>query len=199
MNQQTQDFLLAKHTASFTGHRPNKLGGYDMNNPINVRARMEIFRLVQWLVEVKNVYRFYTGGALGWDQLAFWAIEKVRRIHPHIENMLAIPYRDQPNIWRDKSAVETYYKMIETATKVFYVDEEPHYGVKNSEHGRYDIRKLQRRNDFMVDKGKYLIAGYDGSKGGTQNCFNYARMRRRIIYQINPKENFNLKVWDYAE
>lgn len=198
-NDMVRELLLAKNTASFTGHRPSKLGGYDMKDTFNMQCRMEIYRLVQWLVESKNVYRFISGGALGWDQLAFWAVEKLRHKYPHIENIVAVPFADQPLVWKDKESKDLYYQMLNTATKVVYVDTEPHYGTKGSEHGRYDIRKLEKRNIYMVDKSRYLIAGFNGSSGGTKNCMKYARTRRRIVYQINPNKNFELKVWDYEE
>lgn len=190
------EYRLIRHTACFTGHRPEKLGGYDMHDPTNIRARNEIYRLIVWLYENKEVYRFISGGALGWDQLSFWAVEKARRTYPQIENIVAVPFKDQPNVWKSRSAKKLYSNMIDMASEVIYVDEELHFGVKNTKVGKYHIKKMNKRNTYMVHNSEYVIAGYDGSSGGTHNCINEARMRNRIIYRINPANNFSLEVWD---
>lgn len=40
----------------------------------------------------------------------------------------------------------------------------------------------------MTDKADLVIALYDGTKGGTKNCVDYAKKRNKEILIINPKE-----------
>jgi uncharacterized phage-like protein YoqJ len=45
----------------------------------------------------------------------------------------------------------------------------------------------QRRNEYMVDNADMVIAFWDGStSGGTFNCVEYAKRKKKEIYQINP-------------
>lgn len=46
----------------------------------------------------------------------------------------------------------------------------------------------QRRNEWMVDNSDQLLAVWDGSKGGTANCVNYALKKGIPIFRIDPKE-----------
>ena len=47
---------------------------------------------------------------------------------------------------------------------------------------------MQKRNEEMVDRCDLLIGVWDGSKGGTYNCINYAIDHGREIVRINPTE-----------
>ena len=40
----------------------------------------------------------------------------------------------------------------------------------------------------MVDNSDIIIAVWDGTKGGTYNCVQYAKKKNKEIIQINPKE-----------
>jgi len=46
---------------------------------------------------------------------------------------------------------------------------------------------MQKRNEWMVDHSDYVIAVWDGSKGGTGNCVKYAIKQEKEILQLNPK------------
>lgn len=54
----------------FTGHRPERLGGY-FPNPIQARVKDSLRKAVQKAVQ-ENIENFISGGALGVDQ---WAAE----------------------------------------------------------------------------------------------------------------------------
>jgi uncharacterized phage-like protein YoqJ len=45
----------------------------------------------------------------------------------------------------------------------------------------------------MVDNSKVVISFFDGSKGGTRNCLDYALSKNRTIYQINPSLELQIK------
>lgn len=44
----------------------------------------------------------------------------------------------------------------------------------------------QKRNEWMVDNSEIVVAVWDGTKGGTFNCVNYAKKKKMPIYRIDP-------------
>jgi uncharacterized phage-like protein YoqJ len=44
---------------------------------------------------------------------------------------------------------------------------------------------MQIRNEWMVDRCDKLIAVWDGSKGGTGNCVDYAKSVNKDIFRID--------------
>ena len=50
-----------ERSCSFTGHRPNKLGGYDWYDPKNIAITKEIRKTVIHLIVNKNINTFIFG------------------------------------------------------------------------------------------------------------------------------------------
>ena len=178
---------------SFTGHRPNNknMGGYDWNSIKNEKIRKAIFRDIVYLINDSEdkEFRFITGGALGVDQFAFNVVDNIT-FHTalNIINELAIPFKDQPNAWFKQEDKDRYSYQVSKADVVTYVDETDGYIKMTTPQGRYNPYKLQIRNEYMVDNADVVIAVWDGSKGGTCNCVNYAKKIGKNIIQINPKD-----------
>ena len=59
-----------------------------------------------------------------------------------------------------------------------YVD-----GKKKGEKNSYHIR-----NEYMVDRSRYLLAVWNGRGGGTGTTIKYAQSKRREIIHINPND-----------
>lgn len=38
----------------------------------------------------------------------------------------------------------------------------------------------QKRNEWMVDQGTHILAYWDGSSGGTKNCLDYNRRKKKL-------------------
>jgi uncharacterized phage-like protein YoqJ len=156
---------------SFCGHRPNKIGGYKLPNPMYV----DICRDIDWLLRELNPDKVITGMALGVDQWAAYIAYKLK-----IPFIAAIPFEGQELAWPGQSQ-RTYNILRKLADKEVIVSE-----------GGYSAEKMQTRNKWMVDHCNTLIAIFDGSKGGTGNCVNYAQSINKNIYLIDPakfKEN----------
>ena len=49
----------------------------------------------------------------------------------------------------------------------------------------YDVSIYQRRNERMVDLSDMVAAFFDGSRGGTANCVDYARSIGKMIIMFN--------------
>ena len=173
---------------SFTGHRPNKLrGGYNVNSLNNLILAKETERIIVRLIEENGVNVFYTGGALGFDTIAFLVIERLRRKgYEHLKNILAVPFFNQDSNWLPGS-VELYRNMKEVAQEVVYVDELPQYKIPRIPTKIYDPAKMQKRNEYMVDQSKFVIGAWNGTSGGTRNCLRYAEKLSKEIILIDKK------------
>ena len=148
-----------------TGHRPDKLGGYDFYNPVRVWIREQ---LRHKLIAHKPSY-IISGMALGVDQ--DWAHVGLEQGIPFLA---AIPFVGQESAWPAES--KRYYKELLACANWLQVVSD----------GGYAAWKMQRRNEWMVDHCDLLIAVWDGSSGGTGNCVRYAKKVNRPYERIDP-------------
>jgi uncharacterized phage-like protein YoqJ len=151
---------------AFSGHRPDKIGGYKLPNPTYIHICTQIESLLKELKPEKVI----SGMALGVDQ---WAAFIAHRLG--IPFLAAIPFVGQEGKWPEKSQA-IYRKLLNLASEQVIVSEGP-----------YSATKLQTRNEWMTDHCDQLIAVWDGSYGGTSNCINYANSINREIIYINPR------------
>ena len=152
---------------AFTGHRPEKLGGYGPN-PVQDRVRAEI----RYVLETWRPEAAISGMALGVDQ---WAAEIC--VNMEIPFTAAVPFETQESAWPNESQ-QHYRDLLFKANKILVVSP-----------GRYYAAwKMQKRNEWMVDHCDRLLAVWDGSTGGTYNCVSYARSVGKYVHVLNPKE-----------
>lgn len=179
-------------TICFTGHRPSKLGGYDINGKNYNKLKDKIRNIILNIMNDSDDkdFKFITGGALGVDQIAFDILSYGRELSNtnKITLEIAVPFKDQPIKWFNQTDVKRYKGQLEDADKVTYVDKIDKYKIKGYEEDRYYPAKMQKRNEYMVDNSDIVIAVWDGSKGGTCNCVQYAKKLGKEIIYINPKE-----------
>ena len=143
---------------AFTGHRPDKLGGYKLPNPIYNSVCKQI---ESNLLELKPDTTI-SGMALGIDQWAAYICFKLK-----IPFIAAVPFKGQEKAWPMSSQI-TYHQLLKKASEQVIVCE-----------GSYSAVKMQTRSQWMVDRCNILLAVYDGSGGGTANCINYAKSLRK--------------------
>lgn len=154
-------------TVAFTGHRPDKLGfEYDYEGPYSEYLFQEIGCILKDIKPTKGI----VGMALGVDTIA--ALEC---LYQGIPVTAAIPFKGQESRWPEKSQ-EIYKKILahKLVTPVYVCEPGYHY------------RKMQIRNEWMVDRCDVLIAVWDETEGGTFNCIKYADKKKQIIY-IDPR------------
>lgn len=176
-----------------TGHRPSNpnLGGYNWNSDKNQRIMLKLYQTVEDILKENpdEIVNCIEGGALGIDQMFFRSCELLRERYPgRITLEIAIPFKDQPNKWFDGMDIYRYCNQIEAADFITYVDGLKDYQRTKTPVGSYNPYKLQIRNEYMVDKANIVIAVWDGSKGGTGNCYNYAKKKNKNIIRIDPRE-----------
>ncbi|MGV6935894.1 SLOG family protein [Paenibacillus sp. CMM36] len=185
-----------KKTVCFTGHRPNKLGNcYSLHDEKSKYINKKLEPILIDLIEKESIEHFISGGAIGFDQIAFWTVQRLRNTYyPQIKNVVAVPFKNQACKWTDSKAQTWYQKMINLADEVIYVDELPLYRVEGVPIGDYHVAKMQKRNEYMVDKSRITVAAWDGTKGGTGNCCRYARKVGKTLYTLKPQYDFELDV-----
>ena len=170
---------------AFTGHRPNKLYGYDLNNEGYNELRNILNTILKNEIYKYDADTFITGGALGFDTLAFYVCDNLIQDYGG-NQILAIPFEKQANAWPRESQI-TYKEMKKVSTCI-YVDDYKKYNVKGIKGGEYHPAKMQKRNEWMVDNCDMLIGCWDGvEKGGTWNCLKYAKKLNKEIIIIDPK------------
>jgi len=151
---------------AFTGHRPNKIGGYDDNNP----KRKAIQKAINEVLISLSPSFVITGGALGIDTDA--AREAYRLGIPY---SVVAPCRNHSSKWPQHSQ-KRYATMCKLANKYVINDVD------------YSPQAMQDRNKQMVDECDILVAIWDGTSGGTANCVKYANKIGKEIIRINPND-----------
>jgi uncharacterized phage-like protein YoqJ len=179
---------------SFTGHRPDKLGGYDWNSEKNIKIRKKLYETILDIMNKSDEkqFHFISGGALGVDQFAFSVVNHIIK-ESNLDsicftNEIAVPFKNQAIKWFNQEDVQRYNKQLSEADKVTYVDRLDEYKIKGYKEDVYYPAKMQKRNEYMVDSSDIVIAVWDGTKGGTHNCVKYAEKQDKKIIIINPKE-----------
>lgn len=142
-----------------TGHRPEKLGGYDE------KTRRALGALATEWLHYARPDKVISGMALGWDQAVAAACVVLG-----IPFIAAVPFEGQDRKW-PQPARERYWRLIEKSESVEIMNP------TNPLH-MFDVpRMMQLRNEWMVDRANKMLALWDGSWGGTFNCLEYARKK----------------------
>jgi uncharacterized phage-like protein YoqJ len=176
-------------TIAFTGHRPEKLGGYDLKNERNAKIINNlgniVFEKLKELYKTNSEIKVMTGGALGIDQMAFEICYFLKtKCFEDLKLEIAIPFKNQSKVWNEQS--KTFYESQKSRADIItFVDELECYKIPDNIVGEYDRIKLLKRNEYMVDNCNLLIAVWDGSKSGTSSCINYAKIVKRDVFIID--------------
>lgn len=160
---------------SFTGYRPSKL-------PFLTDKKSEKYRLLRELLKAeiiglakKNITFFQTGMARGIDLLCGEIVLELRREFD-VHLFCAIPCKNQCRGWSGAD-VEAYNRLLSAASGVTYITSE-----------NYRDGCMMKRNRFLVDTSQYILAVYDGQRGGTMSTINYAKKKKRTIIIIDPTD-----------
>lgn len=151
-----------------TGHRPDKLFGYDPPQKVVAKfitkIKVELLRL--------NTDLVISGGALGFDQyIALAALDL------EIPLLLALPHANFARNWpRNSRGRETHALLMAFASYV--------HTVTPGDYEEHGPKCLQWRNEWMVDHCTHLVAFHNGTLGGTHNCLEYANARPHLQGRI---------------
>lgn len=152
---------------AFSGHRPDRLGGYKVPNPTYIKVCQAIDAKLRELKPEKVI----SGMALGTDQYGAHIAYRLG-----IPFIAVIPFVGQEKNWPLVSQ-QAYQSLLKLAAGQIIASE-----------GGYSPEKMQIRNEMMVNIADQVLAVWDGSPGGTANCLAYAEKIGKPIIRINPKE-----------
>lgn len=165
-------------TCCGTGRRPKYLFGYQKENYLPIIEKMK--KGVRWLYDEKGVRKFITGGAQGWDQLLFWAVNAVKRDpkYSDIVNSVYIPFRGQELKWSANGLFgkREYYLILKLADEVKHIT-----NFDNTSSYKDIVDAMMSRNHAMVNDSDYVFGCYQDdswilpeTKGGTSECLKYS-------------------------
>lgn len=145
------------------------MGGYDAyENFRTIRRHMKNF--LEGLPMPTRDITLISGGALGIDQ--FWMEVG---LHLGLSVIAALPFEGYDAKW-PKSDKQKYADLLDKCSEVRYICEPG-----------YVASKLQKRNEWMVDNSNLLVAYWNGSTGGTNNCLQYANTIKHDIQVFHLK------------
>lgn len=165
-----------KRSCCFTGHRPDHLPwGRQEEDLLCRRTREALAVAIEYAYQ--DGYRwFYTGMALGIDQIAAELVIHSKRFHPDIHLVAAIPCPGQAQGWRMED-IQRYCDILDECDL-----EDIHILAPARTR-----RCMLDRDRYMVDHSGRLIAVYDGkSRGGTEYTLGYALMQGLEVVTIDP-------------
>lgn len=166
----TELYFGKPFSLGITGHRPDKLGGYD--NFTNLSYGLK-FKMMDFFLD-KGVTTLVSGMALGADQ---WAVEVALGLGIRISAL--IPCLNQDKMWPVQARLH-YQDLLEQIRKanglIVYVSLQEYW--KGCMH---------RRNLEIVSNSEEMLAVWDGSKGGTSDCVRIATREGLSVTVLNPQ------------
>ena len=183
----------------FTGHRPKELCGYNQNNYMTFVKQLQ--NIIETQIE-NGCDTFITGGAQGFDQLAFWAVNNAKKKYNHIKNIVYLPFPNYGERWKktglfsqhDLDLVKKY------ADEIQYVVNQQTTSIEKS------IPALMERNHQMIKNADLVIAltNFDykdkSESGGTLAAIREAKHVGKPVLQLKYSKYHNeLKITEKIE
>ena len=106
-----------------------------------------------------------------WPTAATCIFSTLRLSHPEVTIEAAIPYSGQADRWRPELRARYDYDLRQCDYQTLVQE-------------AYTPGCMMRRNRYMVDASRILIAAFDGRPGGTARTLEYAALRKLEIIQL---------------
>ena len=171
-----------------TGHRPNKLWGYDLDQPEydNLQDRLELI-IDSLLMEYETVV-CHSGLALGADTIWSIAILNKREQYPNrVKFHAEIPFMKQASRWFGESVDFWEYQVEHADYRTLYLPEDEYLSWDMIPTWRV-TKALDDRNKGMVEASDIVVAIYDGTKSGTGNAVYDAKELNKYVLTYHPDE-----------
>lgn len=142
------------NTACFTGHRV-----------ISAAEKERLVPELDLLLERSYLHGYTTyiaGGAVGFDTIAACRVIVMKRRHPDVRLILALPCRNQTEKWDSVEDIKLYKVILGYADDVLYISE------------MFERGCMYKRNRFMVDNAALCISYCKRAKGGSAYTQSYA-------------------------
>ena len=155
-----------------TGHRPEKLYGYDLTEPRWIKLK----GLFKNILLKEKATAGVTGMALGTDQVFAMSVLELKEQGCDIKLVTMLPFKEYSCKWPMESQI-LFKNILDKADKINYV----YSSLPNVGHS------LQKRNEALVDVVRKLICVWDGSPSGTKRCIEYADSNGVPLIPVNPR------------
>ena len=166
-------------TAAFTGHRPDKLGGWSGNSPVAETVRRALADIVRRTLRKYPGASFLSGMAPGVDQWAAESVLAARDQGAQCRLVAVVPFEGQEHRWPEASQLR-YRELLRRADEVVVLAPVPS-GPKEAR------RLLLARNRWMVERAGVVLAVWDGSPGGTAHTVRFAAQAGRVVVLFDPR------------
>jgi uncharacterized phage-like protein YoqJ len=148
---------------SFTGHRTVALR--------DLEGVKQLLALTVERAYNAGIRDFYSGGALGFDTLAAYAVMEFREKHPDVRLIMLLPCRDQDKLWSAQQR-KKYAEMLSLADCIEYVSES------------YDGECMRRRNAELVSRARLVICYLYNQRSGTAQTVRLAKEGGRAVWNL---------------
>lgn len=180
---------MKEYHISLTGHRPNVLGGWDIQTPEYYQLQGDLEAYIQLKLKEHEIVYCHSGLALGADTIWAKAILAVKGLYPERVKFVAeCPMTNQPNKWVSYSDKQYWHHLMENAdiTNIYDEDFAEHNTRQNA------IRALFARNNGMINACDELLVlmWVDTTSGGTHGAYKYAQKKNKHTVWIDPSKYF---------
>ena len=161
-----------EHTRRFTGYREYKLpwGGEFENHPRCRKLQQQIFDAVDAVDARRHPPLYPRAWPTAATCIFFDAARYLRLSHPEVTIEAAIPYSGQADRWRPELRARYDYDLRQCDYQTLVQE-------------AYTPGCTTRRNRYMVDASRILIAAFDGS---SRRHGAHARIRRAAKARDHP-------------
>lgn len=167
--------MIKEKTVCFTGHRPEKLPGYnDPDSGILGMIKSMLFYRIYSAAQAGYEY-FISGVARGVDLWAAESVLEIKKKFPDIKLICAKPFAEHGNSFKSKD-LWAYNNIIERADEVVCVSD------------KYSSSCYKARNYYMVDHSSCLIGVVSDYKSGTGQTIAYAKKSGLKISLIKTED-----------
>ena len=168
-------------TVAFTGHRPDKLGGYGGDSPLARRVQRALEEVVRRVIRQYPGSTFISGMAPGVDRWGAEVVIALRDAGAPCRLVAAVPFRGQELRWPEESQ-RRYRELLGKADEVVVLVEPE--GEVSYEGAR---RWLLERNRWVVQRAHLVLAVWDGSSGGTAHTVREALRLKKNVLRFDPR------------
>ena len=161
LEKQNTSFPNTEKACVFTGHRQL---GEDFSKQ---KLKKEIKRLI-----LEGVEYFYNGMAMGFDLIAAECVLEYKKNFPNIKLIACIPCYNQERYFSEADK-KRYVKILKNADEAVVLADKYYSGC------------MQRRDKYMAERAKYMIAYCKKKEGGaayTVKCFQKFHTDGKITF-----------------
>lgn len=168
---------MTNRNIALTGHRPQKLAGYDMNDPFYTNLRAYLLRGIKGELDrlgPDDTLTLHSGLALGADTVWSQAAVMAKGRDARVRFVAHIPTPGQASKWPAASQRAWQAQRDAADAEVIYSP-------------TYTRTCLNDRNIGMINAADAVIAVWDGAQdGGTWHAVTYARAQGKTLIHAHP-------------